>query len=181
MKLLFDFFPILLFFLVFKLYGFYAATASAIVAYFVQIGAFYIKNRQIEFIHKIILVIMVVLGGATLLLHNELFFKWKPTVINWVFAILFLGSHWIGEKPIIQRMMENNIVLPEYIWSRLNFLWVLFFIVIGTANLYVAYHFDTQTWVNFKLFGVLGCTIVFVIFQSIYLSKHVDPKGIGKL
>ena len=176
MKLLFDFFPIMLFFLAYKFFGIYIATAAAILASIGQVSGFWLKNRRLEKMHVITLVLIVVLGGATLLLHNEMYIKWKPTAINWVFALVFLLSQWFAKKPLIQSMMETNINLPALIWKRLNLCWVVFFIAVGAANIYVAYHFDTNTWVNFKLFGVLGLTVLFVIIQAIYLTRHITPQ-----
>ncbi len=173
MKLLFDFFPILLFFLTFKFYGIYVATGIAIAASVVQVGTFWLKNRRLEKMHLITLVLILVLGGATLFFHNEWFIKWKPTAINWVFALVFLGSQWFAKKPLIQTMMEKNVELPLLIWNRLNLSWVIFFILVGGANLFVAYNYDTNTWVNFKLFGVLGLTVLFVIVQAVYLTRHI--------
>lgn len=121
------------------------------------------------------LVLITVLGTATLLLHNELFIKWKPTAINWIFAAIFLGSH-LTKQTIMQRLMSNNISLPTNVWMRLNLSWVIFFFITGLVNIYVVYHFDTNTWVNFKLFGVLGMTVAFVVLQAIYLSKYIKPE-----
>ncbi|MBS0359462.1 MAG: septation protein A [Proteobacteria bacterium] len=174
MKLLFDFFPILLFFIAFKMYGIYMATGIAIAASIIQVVVFWLKNRRIENIHLITFAIIVVLGGATLLLHNEMFIKWKPTAINWGLALAFLVSHFIGKKNLVQKMMDKNIDLPETIWKRLNIVWITFFTILGFANLYVVYNYDTNTWVNFKLFGVLGVTVLFVIIQAIYLSRHIQ-------
>jgi len=175
MKFLFDFFPVVLFFVVFKFYGIYIATAVAIAASIVQVTAYWLKHRRCESMHIITLALIVVLGGATLMLHNELFIKWKPTGINWAFALVLLGSHFVGKRqPLIQRMMQKNITLPTIIWQRLNISWMLFFALMGATNLYVAYYFDTNTWVNFKLFGVLGLTLLFVVIQAIYLSRHIE-------
>lgn len=173
MKFLADFFPILLFFIVFKLYGIYPATAVAIVASFIQVGYAWFKNHHVEKMHLITLVIIVVFGGATLLLKDEMFIKWKPTVLNWAFAIAFLGSHFIGKKTLVEHLMDHAITVEKPVWFRLNSSWILFFISMGCINLYVVYHFDTDTWVNFKLFGMLGLTITFVIMQSFYLARHV--------
>jgi len=173
MKLLFDFFPILLFFAAFKLYDIFVATAVAIVATFLQVGYSWLKRRKIEPMHLVTLGIIVVFGGLTLYLQDEMFIKWKPTVINWLFGIAFLASQWIGEKPLIQRMMAANLELPAAVWRRLNLGWTLFFLVLGGVNLFVVYSFDTATWVNFKLFGILGLTLVFVIVQSVYLTRYL--------
>lgn len=178
MKLLFDFFPIILFFAAYKLYGIYAATVVAIVATVLQVGFSWLKHRKIENMHLITLVLIVVMGGATLYLQDERFIKWKPTVVNWLFGIAFLGSQVIGKQTIIERMMKSNISLPRLIWRRLNMSWAIFFILLGFINLYVMYTVDTATWVNFKLFGMLGLTLLFVVLQAIYLSKHIPQKEV---
>lgn len=174
MKFLYDFFPILLFFIAYKLEGIYVATAVIIVSSFIQIAFFWIKYRRFEKMHLITFAIVFLLGGATILLHNETFIKWKPTVINWLFALAFLVSQFIGSKPLIQRMLESSIkVTSNAVWTRLNVSWILFFMATGAANLYVAYQFDTDTWVNFKLFGLLSLTFLFIIGQSIYLMRYM--------
>jgi intracellular septation protein len=174
MKLLFDFFPILLFFVAYKMYDIYVATAVAIVAAFVQVGVYWLQHRRVEKTHVITLALLVVFGGLTLILQDETFIKWKPSVINWLFGIVFLGSQFIGKKSIVERMMGANLALSAPIWNRLNTSWAVFFLALGFANLYVVYNFDTDTWVNFKLFGMMGLTIAFIIAQAIYLSRHVQ-------
>lgn len=186
MKLLFDFFPILLFFVAYK-FGpllpledpwlrenpIYLATLVAIVASVLQVGVSWAKNRKIENMHLVSLVLIVVFGGATLYLKDPLFIKWKPTVLNWLFGVVFLGSQFIGQRTIIERMLGGQLELPAPIWRRLNLAWSAFFISIGAINLYVAYSFEEQVWVNFKLFGMLGLTFLFVILQSFYLSRYL--------
>ena len=174
MKLLFDMFPVVLFFIAYKMYDIYTATAVIIVATIVQVLYVYIKHKRVEKIHIITLVLVVLLGGLTIVLQNEEFIKWKPTIVNWGFAAVFLGSHYIGQKPIIQRMMDSMIGLPERVWSRLSWLWILFFVLSGVANLYVAFNYDTDTWVNFKLFGLMGMTIIFIVLQGVYISRHIQ-------
>ena len=176
MKFLFDFFPVLLFFVAFKVYDIFVATAVAIAASFIQVGVYWFKHRRFETMHLVTLGIIVIFGGATLILQNEIFIKWKPTVLNWLFALVFLGSHFIGQKPIVQRMMASAVTLPAAIWHRLNIGWTIFFIVIGFINIYVAYNFDTETWVNFKLFGIFGLTMAFVIAQSFFIARHIKPE-----
>ncbi len=174
MKLLYDFFPVLLFFIAFKLYGIYVATGVAIVASFLQVAIFWVINKRVEKMHLITLFMILILGGATLLFHNPLFIKWKPTGIYWLTALAFLLSRWVSQKPIVQKMMESNISLPVVIWRRLNLAWVFFFLIMGSLNIYIAYKYDTDTWVNFKFFGGLGLTLIFVLLQSFYLSKYVE-------
>lgn len=173
MKLLFDFFPIVLFFAAYKLFDIYVATAVAIAASFVQVGYSWWRNRKVEPMHLLTLVIIVVFGGLTLYLQDEMFIKWKPTVINWLFGLVFLGSQWLGEKTMVERMMGMTLTLPDDVWRRLNLSWSGFFLALGVVNLIVVYGFDTATWVNFKLFGMLGLTLVFVLLQSVYLSRYL--------
>lgn len=214
MKLLIDFFPVLLFFVAYKVYDIYVATAVAIAASALQVGWFWLRYRRTETMHLVTLGLLAVFGGLTILLQDRAFIMWKPSIVNWLFAAVFLGSHFIGERPLIQRMMGHVVEIPSHIWRRLNLMWSLFFIVSGLANLYVAGQFFTaeqalvaasgqteidlaacgaalsgdlldlcmtarsreETWVNFKLFGMMGLTIAFVLAQALYLARHIsDP------
>jgi intracellular septation protein len=175
MKFLFDLFPILLFFLAYKLYDIYVATAVAIAAAFLQTGLYWLKHRKFETMHLVTLGILVLFGGLTLVLHDPVFIKWKPTVVNWLFALIFLGSRFIGQRTLVERMMSHAISVPAAVWLKLNWAWTLFFIAIGLINIYVAYHFSEATWVNFKLFGMLGLTLLFVFVQAFYLSRFMEP------
>lgn len=178
MKLLFDFFPVVAFFVAYKLFGIYVATAIAIAATFVQVAVSWFSTRKVAVMQLVTLAIIIIFGGLTLFLQDEQFIKWKPTVINWLFAAAFLASHLIGERTAIERLMGANLSLPKTVWGRLNLGWVVFFFVMGGANLYVMTYFDRDTWVNFKLFGMLGLTLVFVICQGVYLSRYMtDSKG----
>lgn len=176
MKLLFDIFPIILFFVFYKIYGIYTATGIAMLASIFQVVWFRIKEQRFEKMHLISLVLVVLLGGATLFFHNPSFIKLKPTGIYWLSALAFIGSAFIGTKTLIQKMLDGNIQLPDLIWRRLNYSWALFFILMGMINLYVAKHCDTDTWVNFKLFGGAGMTLLFVFIQSLYLTRHMIEK-----
>lgn len=173
MKLLFDFFPVILFFIAYKLEGIYVATAIAIAATLLQVGYLWLRHRRVEAMHLVTLGLIVIFGGATLYLHDEQFIKWKPTVINWLFGVAFLTSQFLGDKPIIQRMMAPNVALPQPIWYRLNLSWALFFLFLGAVNLFVVYRFDTDVWVNFKLFGMLGLTVAFVLLQAAFLARYL--------
>lgn len=177
MKFFLDFFPILLFFIAYKAYDIYVATAVAIVASLAQVGYIWLKERRVENMHLITLAIIVVFGGATLLLEDEMFIKWKPTVVNWLFAGAFLASQFIGKKTVVERLMGANIQLPALLWVRLNLSWVGFFAALGVVNLYVVYNFDTDTWVNFKLFGMMGLTLLFVLAQGVFLMKHIKEEA----
>jgi intracellular septation protein len=159
----------------------YLATLVAILVTLVQVVAAAIIVRKVEKMPLITLALLIVFGGATLALKDPLFIQWKPTAINWMFALVFLGSHLIGDKPLIQRMMGHAIDIEEKrVWVQLNLAWVAFFIVAGIANLIVApeidplgFEFSEDTWVDFKLFGLMGMTIVFVVAQALYLAKYM--------
>jgi len=182
-KLLFDFFPIVIFFAVYKYTGnMITATAVLIPASIIQVAYSYWRTRKIEKMYLVTLALVVVLGGATVIFENKAFIQWKPTIVNWLFAAAFLGSQFIGKKNILQRMMGSQLELPQAIWSRLNYMWVSFFVFSGAINLYVAFsgQFSEEAWVNFKLFGMLGLTLVFIILQGIYLTRHIDREQMEK-
>lgn len=180
MKLLFDFFPIFIFFIAFKIAGIYVATGTFLIATCIQISITWYLHRRLEPIHIITFILGLVLGGATLMLHNEMFIKWKPTAIYWAFSLTFFTTQFFGKKTLIQRMMENNIALPDAVWKKLNLSWGLFFALTGALNLYVVYHYDTNTWVNFKLFGLMGLTLLFVVVQALFLGRHIKTDPLSK-
>jgi intracellular septation protein len=179
MKFLFDIFPVVLFFVAYKLSDIFVATAVAIAATFVQIAWVWVRHRKVEPMLWVSLAIIAVFGGATLALRDETFIKWKPTVLYWLFGLALLVAEHGFNKNLIRAMMGAQIVLPERIWTRLNLSWVGFFVVMGLLNLYVAYNFATDTWVNFKLFGSMGLMLVFILGQAAFLSKYVEDKGSG--
>lgn len=173
MKALYDFIPILIFFVTYKVVDIYTATAAAIAASLLQVGYSRYKNGYFENTQLIALGSIGLLGGATLLLKDEIYIKWKPTVAYWILASVFLGSRFIGKKTILQRMADSTLELPQKVWQQLNYSWVLFFCLMGLTNLYVVYHFDTDTWVNFKLFGTLALTLGFILVQALVMSKYL--------
>ena len=176
MKFLFDIFPVLLFFIAFKLYGIYAATATAIVATAVQAAWSWIRHRKIEKMMLISLGIIVVFGGATLLLKDETFIKWKPTVLYWAFAVTLVGSQLFLGKNLMRAMMGAQMTLPDAVWKKVNLSWSAFFALMGVANLYVALNFSTDAWVNFKLFGGIGLLLAFAIGQALMLSRYLETE-----
>ena len=176
MKFLFDMFPVILFFAAFKFYGIYTATAVAIAASFAQIGWVWFRHRKVEPMLWVSLGVITVFGGATLILQNENFIKWKPTVLYWLFSAALGGAALFFKKNLIRSMMEKSVALPEPIWGKLLISWVVFFIVMGVLNLYVAYTYSTDTWVNFKMFGGMGLMLVFMIGQALLISKHILPE-----
>lgn len=180
MSMLFDFIPILLFFIAFKLYGIYVATTVGIVTTALQVVLTRIFKKAFDKQQIVTLVVFVVFGGMTLYFHDPIFVKWKPTIVFWVFGLVFFGSQFIGKKPIIQRMMgsviEEKTTLPSFVWTRLNLAWSAFFTFLGTVNIYIAYTYSTDTWVNFKVYGIMSLLIVFSFLQAIYLSRYMTTK-----
>jgi len=172
MKILFDLFPVILFFVIFKMFGVYAATASAIVATLAQVGWVKYRHGKVDTMLWVSLGIIVVFGGATLLLHDETFIKWKPTVLYWFFASTLLFSKILFGKNFIRSLLEEKITLPDPVWHKLNLAWSAFFAVLGFLNLYVAYNYSLDAWVNFKLFGATSLMFVFILLQAFALSKY---------
>ncbi len=177
MKMLFDIFPVILFFVAFKLFDIYVATAVAIGATFAQIGYLKMRRRKVETMMWISLAIIVVFGGATLALQDETFIKWKPTVLYWLFGAALVVAELGFRKNLIRAMMKAQITLPDLVWRKLLASWVVFFAVMGGINLVVAYNFSTDAWVNFKLFGGMGLMLVFVVLQALMLARHVEDKN----
>ena len=176
-KFLFDLFPVILFFLAFKLYDIFVATAVAMVAAVGQIAWLWFRQHQVDKMMWMNLAIIMVFGGATLVSQDETFIKWKPTVLYWLIAAILLVSSQLFSKNLIRIMLEKQIALPENIWQKLNLSWSGFFLVMGCINLYVALNFPVDTWVSFKLFGATGLMVVFMIVQVLMLSKYVKESS----
>jgi intracellular septation protein len=170
MQLLVDYIPLVVFILAYFYQDIFFATGMLMVAMPVVLALQWLMTKKINKIYAASTVLVLVLGGATLAFKNPTFLYWKPTVLNWLIAIVFLGSQWIGEKTVVQRMLENAAELSADQWVRLNQIWVVFFSIVGGINIYVAYNFSEAFWVKFKLFGMLGLTLVFVIIQSVWLT-----------
>jgi len=176
LKFLFDFFPVILFFVAFKVADIYWATAVAIAATVVQIGYVLARGRKVTGMQWASLVIIGVFGGATLLLRDETFIKWKPTVLYWLAGAAFLGALAFRQNLVKAVMREGGLELPEPVWTKLAVAWGVFFIFNGTLNLWVAHAFSTETWVNFKLFGGMGLMLAFVLAQAMWISKYLPEE-----
>lgn len=179
MNLLADILPVLLFFAVFKLHadpvqGVLAATGVAMAVTLLQVAYTWLRHRRANRTQLITLALVVGLGGATLLFRDPVFIKWKPTAIYWLFALTLLGSHFVGDKPILQRMMGHALTLPAPIWRRANLAWAGFFALMGAANVYVAFHYSLDAWVNFKTYWALGATFAFVVASGAWLGRHAE-------
>ncbi|MBL4584000.1 MAG: septation protein A [Pseudomonadales bacterium] len=175
MKQLFDFIPLIVFFSAYKMYDIYVATAVLIAATVIQYGSTLLITKKLEKGQWVTVIAVLLFGGVTLVLRDETFLKWKAPIVNWLFAAVFLGSQFIGEKSLVERVMGGAIDLPKQIWRRLNLSWVAFFLVTGSANYYVAFNYH-EYWVDFKVFGSLGITFVFMILQTVYLFRHIKPE-----
>ena len=176
MKFLFDIFPVVLFFIAFKFYDIYVATAVAIAATFLQIGWLWMRRRKVENMLWVSLAVIVVFGGATLVLQDETFIKWKPTVLYWLFSVALAVAKLGFRRNLIRAMMEGQFALPDLVWGKLLASWIGFFAVMGALNLAVAYNFSTDAWVNFKLFGGIGLMVAFVVLQALMLARYVEEK-----
>lgn len=179
MKLLIDFFPIILFFAAYKLWGIYVATAVAIVATIAQILWLRHSHGKVEPVQWVSLGVIVLFGGATIALQNETFIKWKPTVLYWLMGGTLAAGQLIFRKNLLKTLMGAQLDLPEPAWRVTNWSWIAFFAIMGVLNLWVAYAFDTDTWVNFKLFGGMGLMFVFVIGQALYLGRYMKADEAG--
>ncbi|MBN1129232.1 MAG: septation protein A [Chitinispirillaceae bacterium] len=180
MKLLIDLFPVILFFVAFKLKGIFVATLVAMIASVAQIGWRYLTHRKVEPVMWLSLVIISVFGVATLLLHDEAFIKWKPTILYWLFAVALAGGQLFFDKNVIKGMLEKQITLPDKAWKRLNASWAVFFAALGCVNLYVVYAFSTDFWVNFKLFGIMGLILGFSLVQGVMINSWKQKGNAGE-
>jgi intracellular septation protein len=177
MKIFLDFFPVALFFIAFKLWGIWTATAVAIVATVAQIFWVWRTQGKVHPMQWVSLGIIVVFGGASILTHDETFIKLKPTVLYGLMGTALIVGKWVFHRNFLQQLMREQISVPDFVWNQLLHAWAVFFAAMALLNLWVASHFDTDTWVSFKLFGTMGLTLVFIIVQAVYLGRHVqtDP------
>lgn len=173
MQLLADYFPLLLFFLAFKWQGIYVATGVAMAASVVQIAWLYATGRRIAPVNWLSLAIITVFGGATLILHDEVFIKWKPTVLYALFGLILIVGRLAFRRNLLAGLMQG-ITLPPGVWTWLTWAWVAFFAFMGVANWYVAFHYPTDTWVNFKVWGGIGLFLVFAVAQAAVLARYIE-------
>lgn len=194
MKQLAEFVPIALFFIVYQLKGeeiavggwtyqfdgIFSATTVLIIATVLQVAISFAISRRLEKRLLWLLLAVTVFGGATLVFRNQMFIQWKPTIFNWVLALAFGGSHYIGEKNLMERTLGSQIHLPKFLWSRLNLLWVSNFALVGTLNLYVAYSYSEATWVSYKLYSAIGFTLVLTILTALMISPHIKDEQLAE-
>jgi intracellular septation protein len=175
MKLLFELLPVLLFFAAYKIHGIFVATAVMIITSLLQALYLWRRDRSIPTMHWVTLGLVVFFGGLTLLLQDPTFVKIKPTIVNWLFAAAFVIAPFIGGKSLPQRLMQANVEMPPEKWRSLNIAWILFFLLLGGLNVAVAFNFSEDAWVNFKLYGLMGLTLLFALAQGFYIARHMLP------
>ena len=171
MKQFSEFLPILVFVIAYYLYDIYTATAVFMVAVTLQLLWYLVRRQPVTGQMKFIFAIAWITGGLTLALHDETFIQWKPTIINWLMAGALIGSHYLGKDNFVRKMLGKQLELPDAVWTRLNFGWALGFTIAGILNLIVAYNFDLDFWVNYKLIGGIGITLLYVIIMITYLHR----------
>lgn len=177
MRLLIDFFPIVLFFVAFKMHDIYVATAVLMAATVVQTLIIYGVDRRLQTLQKVTLLLVLIFGALTLVLQDERFIKWKPTVMYASLALVLGAALWVWKKNFLQILLGSQLKLPDGIWVRLTVAWVLYFLFMATINAYVAVFFSTEAWVNFKLWGYIF-PVMFIVGQGLYIAKHLkddDP------
>lgn len=175
MKQILDFIPLIIFFVLYKMFDIYVATGALIAATAVQVCLTYVLYKKVEKMQLITFLMVAVFGGMTLFLHNDNFIKWKVTIVYALFAVFLTVTHLIG-KSAIKSMLGKELTLPDHVWSRINWAWVTFFVVCAVVNIYVAYHLSLDVWVNFKVFGLLGATFAFTLLTGVYIYKYL-PKS----
>jgi len=173
MKQFFELIPLLIFFAVYKMVDIYAATASLMVTTGLMLAYNYLRNGKAEKMHVITFLMVLIFGGLTLILHDDLFIKWKVTVIYALFTVALLVSQFLFKKPIIKQMLSKELSMPDNIWNKLNTAWALFFAALGVLNIYIAFNLPQEVWVNFKVFGLLGATLAFTVLSGIYLYRYL--------
>ncbi|MFA0066457.1 septation protein A [Vibrio breoganii] len=176
MKQLLDFIPLIIFFVLYKMYDIYTATGALIVATALQLIVTYVMYKKVEKMQLITFIMVTILGGMTIFLHDDNFIKWKVTLVYAVFAIGLIVTQLIG-KPVIKGMLGKEITLPDSVWNKINWAWTLFFTGCAALNVYIAFNLPLDTWVNFKVFGLLAATLIFTLLTGIYIYKHMQKES----
>lgn len=171
-----EYIPLILFFVVYKFADIYWATGSLIIASILQILYYFIKKEKVPTKTWVLFGLITVFGGLTIFLQDDLFLKWKVSIINWLFAVALIISRYVFNKNIIKNMLDESMELPEKVWSNLNLSWAGFFTFCGAINIYIAFNFEQETWVNFKVFGLMGLTFVFAITSIMSLYKYLPQE-----
>jgi intracellular septation protein len=179
MQSLSAFLPLIAFYVGYKLAGndFFVATGVLIVVVLAQVSYEWLRHRKVSSMLLVTAVLVLIFGGLTLVIHDKIFLQWKFSIVNWLFASAFLASHFFGDRPLVQRIMGENVTLERGQWLRLSWAWIVYFAVMGALNLYVAYNFAESVWVNFKLYGTIGLTVLFALAQGFWLASKMPAEG----
>jgi intracellular septation protein len=184
MQAFYDILPVFLFFIAFKLFDIYVATVIGIAATTLQVVATRLWKGKWDRKQLVTFAVFAIFGSMTLYFHNPIFVKWKPTIIFWIFSLALLFSQLFLKKTIIQRLMEGALQekghIPNVVWGRLNFFWTICFMILGSINLYIAYNYDNNAWVNFKFYGITAALFVISIFQALYLMRYITEVKLDK-
>ena len=175
MKQFLEFIPLIIFFIVYKIVNIYAATAALMISMAIMLIFTYFKDGKVGKMQWITFAMVIVFGTLTLALHNDVFIKWKVTVVYALFTIVLLVTQFIFKDPAIKKMLSKELTLPDKVWNNLNFAWAILFAVLSVLNLYIAFNMPVNVWVNFKVFGLMGITLLFTVFSVIYIYKYL-PK-----
>jgi intracellular septation protein len=181
MKQILDFIPLIIFFAVYKLQDIYAATGALIIATAIALAFTWVRYRKVEKMQLVTFIMVLGFGSLTLALHDDVFIKWKVTVIYGLFAAALLVSQFFFKAPLVKKMLGKEFVLPDTIWNRLNLAWAGFFSTCGALNVYVAFNLSQETWVNFKVFGLLVATLAFTLASILYLYKYLPEDQKDKI
>ncbi|WP_028862210.1 septation protein A [Psychromonas aquimarina] len=173
MKQFFEFIPLIIFFAVYKMVDIYAATASLMLTTGLMLAFNYFKNGRLEKMHIVTFVMVMLFGTLTLVLHDDVFIKWKVTVVYALFSLALLVTQFIFKKPAVKQMLGKELSLPDNIWNNLNLAWAVFFALLGVVNVYIAFSLSMEVWVNFKVFGLLGVTLAFTVLSGVYIYKYL--------
>ncbi len=176
MKFWLDFFPLLLFFIAYKVWNIFVATGVLMAASLLQIVILWFWQKRVGSQYWIAFILIMLFGGLTIYFHDPAFLKWKVSIINWLFGAAFLLSGWLTRKTLIERMMGGNVSLPKPVYQRLNGMWGWFMIGLGTLNAVVAHFYSTAIWVDFKVFGMTALTVIFLVIQAVYLVRVMKSR-----
>lgn len=179
MKAFLDFLPVVAFFLAYFLFGrdMYLAVIVLMIATAIQFALLLLLKQEISTMHKVSAGLVMVLGAVTLFLRNDMFIKWKPTVLYWIFAAVLLGSEYLHKTSVMEHLMGSAVKLEKHVWRSVTHIWTVAFIAFGLINLYVVYNFSEAVWVNFKLFGLMGLTFLLMIVTVLRIHKHLPEEG----
>lgn len=180
MRMTLDFILIIAFFLAYQFFGIYVATGTIMAGSAIQVFFHRWHAKEWDSFSVRLAIIVWVLGTATLIFHNSIFIKWKPSILYWGLSTAFLSTQYLSKEPTLKKLLGSKIILPDPIWLQLNLAWGLFFLGLGLLNVYVIYHFTTTQWVYFKAVGCVGLSLIFILAQGIYIARHISDESVNE-